>query len=46
VHIVLDEFIEDLFGHPLSAGAYFGGPVFVETVFAIEVAIRAGWFYQ
>jgi hypothetical protein len=30
----------------LFAGADFGGAVFVEAVFAIEIAIGAGWFYE
>ena len=46
IDIVFDKLVKDLVGHSVSACAEDGSFACVKTVFACEVAIRTGRFYQ
>ena len=46
IDVVFDKLIEDLVGHSMSACAKDGSLACVKTVFAREVAIGTGRFYQ
>ena len=44
--IVFDQPFEDFISHPLSALTDLRGAAFIEAVLAIDIAVRAGWFYE
>jgi len=45
-HVVFYKTLEDLVGHSLPPVSNFRCAVFVEAVFAVDVAVRTGRFYQ